>query len=607
MRLAIIADSHFHPPGVPSQAVWHSDRWFNARNDAALDLVERARADLVIHLGDVVHPVPGLAEHGPALDVAQAAYARFGERLRVVPGNHDVGDKPHPWAPAPSVSVEKHQTYRARWGAPWWVEDIGPLRLVGIDTPVLNSGLMLEAEQWEWLACVLQPVVGRRTLVFMHYPPFLLEPGEPEHYDNLAEPARSRLLDLLEAAQVEAAFCGHVHHPFWNRHRGTDWYLLPSTAFVRPGFAELSRVGPGAEFGRDEGQRLGFCVVDVEPEGLHVEWVPTEGNTVARAWAPGLGPGERRPDCPLGLTLRHAWDGVYDVPADGLDPFRRKRARNDLAVLAAWSLGARRLRLPLQDLRDDGTRQRLLDLAHLGFRVVFWTVEGLQQGDQGLVALHREWIDAVEFVVPRALLDRALPELLVPRLVAAFGRVAGSTAAYFSHFAPHGFAIDDVDLSRAQGDGVLLRMEPEDDPFAFLARAAEIAGAQVLCLLPRAGESDCYTDDSAIAARVQAIFLAARLHPQVPVWLDTFEDHDRGYFTRHGLIDRRGNPRPAWQVLRNLARLVPVGALVERTEEGWRAAGMLGIDLATGLRCQDSTIDNSGPVYWTLSTPDLAS
>jgi hypothetical protein len=36
--------------------------------------------------------------------------------------------------------------------------------------------------------------------------------------------------------------------------------------------------------------------------------------------------------------------------------------------------------------------------------------------------------------------------------------------------------------------------------------------------------------------------------------LDTTVDHDRGYFARHGLLDRRGNPRPAFRALADAAR-----------------------------------------------------
>ena len=278
LRIAVIADSHFHPDGVPAQAAWASDALFNARNAETVRSVNRADPAIVVHLGDVPHPVPGLPEHDAALEVAARTYADLAAELLVVPGNHDVGDKPHPWAPAPKADAARHDRFRDRWGPPWWVREIGGIRLVGIDTPVLNGGGPIEEAQWDFLASLVDPAPDRgepsvRTFAFLHYPPFLTDPDEAEHYDNLAEPARQRLITWFRAARVEAVFCGHVHHPFWNHHDGVDYYLLPSTAFVRPGFAELARVAPGDEYGRNDTDRLGFCVLHVDDESHRVQWI----------------------------------------------------------------------------------------------------------------------------------------------------------------------------------------------------------------------------------------------------------------------------------------------------------------------------------------------
>ncbi len=416
MRIAVIADSHFHAEDEEGrrQHGYPSDARFNARNRAAVAELIAARPALVVHLGDVPHPIPGLRSHARALDEAQAIYAALPVPLRMVPGNHDVGDKPHPWTLAPSVSPEKHAVFQARWGPPWWREDLdGDISLLGLDTPVLNSGLPLESAQWAWLEAQRESLQGRRIFVFLHYPPFLLHPDEDEHYDNLAEPARGRLLELFAALRVEAVFCGHVHHPFLHERRGTRFYLLPSTAFVRPGFAELARIGPGeegkegkegeepvdCEHGRNQRGRLGWALLHIEAEGHRVEWVRSEGRTEPRAWAPGLGPGEPAPSCPLGLTLRHAWDAVEDIPADNLDPYRRKRARNDLGLLAAMGLGPGLLRLPLSDLRHPPSRERLDLLRGLGFRFVFFTADPLGPGD--LAALDRPDVEALEWIAPR--------------------------------------------------------------------------------------------------------------------------------------------------------------------------------------------------------------
>lgn len=550
LRIAVVADSHFHPPGVPSQAAWASDARFNARNAAVVGAIRRLAPARVVHLGDVVHPIPGLPEHDQALAVARETYEPLAMPLLVVPGNHDVGDKLHPWAPAPSVTDEKHDRFRRWWGPPWWVEEIDGVRLVAIDTPILGSGLPLEAEQWAWLDQVLVP--GARTFVFLHYPPFLLDPSEPDHYDNLALPVRARLLEKLRAARVEAVFCGHVHHPFWNQWEGIDFYLLPSTAFVRPEYSELGRIGPADEFGRNDTERLGFCLLEIGADRHTVRWIRTHGAQTA-ADLP-LAPARAA----IGLTLRHRWDAVLDLPADGLDPYRRKQARNDLVLLATAELGVPLLRLPIDDLRAPATRERLVAwVARSAVQVVVFTAEPLTEQDRELIAAHRAAIRAVELIVPRAHLGRELPALPVPRWIAPHGRHADEVGGYFSHFAPLGFRLGDPDLARAGGEGLVFRVEPDQELESAVAAIGRAAGARTgvaLVVTPRGGESACFADDDALTERVLAADRAARAHPDVVVVLDTTVDHDRGYFPRHGLLDRRGNPRPAFEALARSGR-----------------------------------------------------
>ncbi|MCB9780610.1 MAG: metallophosphoesterase [Alphaproteobacteria bacterium] len=591
LTYAVLADSHFHAADADAaQLGYPSDASFNARNAAAVALVRRVRPAFAVHLGDLSHPVPGLRAHDVAMAEAQRTLAGLGCPLLVVPGNHDIGDKPHAWAPAPGVTSARHDAFAARWNAPFWVRDHGPLRLVGIDTPVLNSGLPEEAAQWAFLEQALE--TDRRVHAFLHYPPFLLHPDEGEHYDNLAEPARSRLLGLL--ARADAAFCGHVHHPFWHRHGATDWYLLPGLAFVRPGFAELAPLAAADEHGRNDVGRLGLCLVHVADDGGHrVEWVRTEGATTARTWAPGLGPGQGAPRCPLHLTLRHAWDQVHSVPADNLDPYRRKDARSDLALLAAWQLGPSVLRLPLSDLHRPATRQRMVDLHAHGLSFVLFAAALPGPDDLALLDRHRDLVLALELVLPPHLLSAA-PSLPVPLWRSLHHKARTADGVYFSHFPADGFPLD---VPLPDEGGVVVRVPPDADVWDAVSAAAERLGDRAVCRvwLPRAGEGTAAVDDAAVVRIVAQAFLAARAWPDVRVGLETFVDHDRGYFPRHGLIDRRGDPRPAWWSLLHLARGIPSGAAVVRRDVTCWDVGGVGrvrldpvdlpdgaVDLATG-------------------------
>ena len=80
--------------------------------------------------------------------------------------------------------------------------------------------------------------------------------------------------------------------------------------------------------------------------------------------------------------------------------------------------------------------------------------------------------------------------------------------------------------------------------------------------LPRAGEAATFDNDDAVAGRLAEAFVAARAFPGVRAMIDGLIDHDRGYFPRHGIVDRRGAPRAAYRVLRKLGRIAPPGTLI---------------------------------------------
>lgn len=581
---AVIADSHFHPAGPLTQSAFRSDARHNDRNRAVVQMLERAAPDFVIHLGDVPHPVPGIAAHAEALAIARRTYGGLSMPLHVVPGNHDVGDKPHPWAPAPSVGLDRHRVFSQHWGAPWRSFDHGGCRFVLIDAPVMNSGLPLEGEQWGWLERTLASRGGRRVFAFIHYPPYLHSPDEDEHYDNLAEPARGRLLRLLTGAGCEALFAGHVHHFFYNRFGPTDLYIAPATSFVRPGYAELAPLAPSdGEYGRDAAGRLGFFLVHVHQGGYQLEPVRTEGATEAPAPIDALAPGRApQPPLPLGVTLRHAWDHAAVVPADNLDPFRRKLARNDLAIQASWTLGVRTLRLPVQDLLSAPTRARLEALAARGQRAVAFAVGLPDASTWEVLGRCAHLLEAAELILPRPLDLDALAALGPgpPVWISAVGQrgTGASEGAYFSHFPAPGFTPDDPELAALPPvGGVVFKLTGEVDPYegtaAAVAAAPGDATPVVQVWLPRRAEGLEFEDDAAVARRMAVSFAAAKAFPSARLVLDTFSDHDRGYYPRHGLIDRRGDPRPGFHVLRHLARLFPGACEVTPSEGGYRLVG----------------------------------
>ena len=603
---AVIADSHFHPEGGSRQSGYPSDALHNDRNRAVAAALRAGAPDFAIHLGDVPHPVPGLAAHREALAVARATYEGFGFPFHVVPGNHDVGDKPSPWSPALLADDRFHAVFEEHWGPPWRAFDHQGCRFLLLDSPILGTGQPREAAQAAWLDRQLASLDGRRLFAFIHYPPYLGEPDEPEHYDNLAEPERTELLDKLRGAGAEALFAGHAHHFFYNRFGQTDFYILPSTAFVRPGFAELCRVGPLRENGRDDGGKLGFFFVHVTPDGYDIEPVRSGGDTARASPAPALRPGQGpTPPNPLGIFVRHGWDRLRALPTDNLDPFCRKDVRNDLPLSCAWELGVRRLRLPLDDLGRADSRERLRALRDRGHSFVFFTASPPKPTTWALIERHADLVEALEWIAPFEVLAEGLANAPgpggPPLWVSPVGRKGPREGAYFSHFPSPGLGGEPMERAElpAEAAGAVWRVDPATPPLAGVARAVrEAARLGLACVchvwLPRGSEHLPFTDDGAVARRVAEAFLAAKAHPEAVVFLDTFMDHDRGYFPRHGLIDRRSDPRPGFRVLRHLNRLFPGPCAVEPAEGGFfvRGAGRRGrlllggaeggVDLDTG-------------------------
>ncbi len=578
---AVLADAHVRPPDErfgPDD--YPSNRLFNDRNRHAIRLVNRFAPEFVLHLGDMVHPIPALASYPAAVQAARELYRELAVPLYVTPGNHDLGDKPNAWTPAPTVTGENNDVFEKDWGPVWQTFVHAGCRFVLINSPVLNSGLKREGGQRDWLESELKAwqKAGKRIFLFTHYPLFLNTPDEDEHYDNLGEPARAWLLARLAQFKVEAVFTGHAHSFFYNRYRNTDLYVLPALSFVRPEFSEMFHVEPTAEYGRDDTAKLGFFLVTVDDKSHRIEFVRTDKLGAEPRAIPSalMSRATDRRIAPLGVSLRHAWATIIEMPHDNLDEFTRKRVRNDYPLLALWEMGVSKLRVPLADLAREGTRERIRALRARGHAFVVFSVGIPGEREQGTLLAHHDLFDGWEVIVPTAHIPALLRWLreIKPRLPA---RVLVSKletiddqrkegAAEFSHFASHGFRLSDREWLAAQdisgaADGWSFRIEPNVKPWAGVLSVCEFAAQQRIRAIahvnmPRATEGRAGVDDRAGANLVAETCCVALAAAEVHIFLDTFVDHDRGYYPRHGLVDRRFNPRPAAYVLQHLNRLV---------------------------------------------------
>lgn len=583
---AIIGDTHVKPETGDQSAPWKVNELATGRARWIAREISRYNPRFVVHLGDLVHPVPELPTFAEAVALTKQVFQKHHNVMHVVPGNHDIGDKPNRMMPAKSVRDDWIAIYERNFGAGWSTFDQGGIRFVLINNPVLNSGSSIEKAQRAWLEQTLASAGSRRIFLFMHYPLFLLSPSEPGTYDNIDEPARSDLLALIKAHNVEAVFAGHVHNISYHRLDGTEFYVMPSTSFVRQDFADMYRIEAAAENGRNDAEKLGFALVDVYDGGHVVHYLRSYGETLATAAGDDVP--EMRSSAALfphpkksggaafGVFLRHAWAETVTLPHNGpMDEFHRKQARNDYPVATLWRLGIRDARVPLSDLIDDGTRTRMADLVAIGQRFAIFSFDLPQGAAADQVVACRDLIDRFEVVLPRdAIAGKALelqsfrkalgrPVLLSPVATSADELKVGSKIELF---VSHGFrpsetkAIDQLlkQNSLAGVDGFVFRAHLTDDLPAVAAALASWSWANARkaeCHLRIASSNPAenITDDSAILSAAAELFALGLAYPDIAFMLDTFMDVDRGYFVRHGLIDRRCNLRPAGTAVEVLA------------------------------------------------------
>mgnify|MGYP001295369528 FL=1 len=594
---AIIADTHVTEEEAAAIGGYDIDtvRLGAGRSRYVVHEINRLKPDFVIHLGDITHPEPGTPAYEDSANRFHRVHDELDCPLYLVPGNHDIGEKAFPGEPLPdqhaqhTVNEAMIAEYEKHFQAQYFSFEHEDCLFIAINGMIVNSALACEAEQRAWLEGLLEANRGRRIFVFSHYPAYLSDPAETEHYDATDEPGRSWLVCLLDRYGVEAFFSGHVHNFFFNRCGDTHCYVLPSTCFLRHDYHELFKVAPGMKQGRHDAAKLGYGLVEVHASGHLHHTIRSHGRTLepdaelppATHVLPrvhGLAPDRRG----VGLYLRQPWCDSADIPTPwGLDAFRRKRIRNDYPLLALWEMGVRDLRVPLDDLADPATRSRMVDLASLGHRFTAYSY-GLPKGAARQVLVdHGAVLAAWEVIAPSTSLAGLLPGL---------AELRGETPVLFnasrvfaeSFSSSHGLQAEErgaveallaLDGARNVIDGMVFGAARDESP----ARVVEVARRSVEGLGVTAtvhvqfahrkllDEAETAWTD---ANRVAEAVVAALAHDDVTMMLDNFTGIDRGYYFSGGLVDRVYNPLDGARIVRHLHAALGEGCAITAIQDG---------------------------------------
>lgn len=581
--VGLISDTHCNEQENFSASAYPANAEANPRARHAFARLERERPAFIMHLGDMINPVPELPTYRDAAAQFKEITSSVTAPVHVVPGNHDIGDKPVGWMPAGTIDPESIAIYEKAFGRHFYAVRHEGVRFLVLNAPLINSGLPQEEEQRNWLETELAENADVRTFVFIHYPLFVSDPDEPGSYDNIEEPGRSWLIRLVQKYKPEALFAAHVHN-FWYDVLGeTETYVLPSTCFIRHDYSEMYRIDAGDQHGRNDSAKLGFAVLDIFETGHVVHY--------QRSYAAMLAPGQNLdPATPplsrvhtktatisnLAVDMRRSWAEEFDIaPSGAVDEFGRKRARNDYPVMALWEMGLRTMRVPIQDLIDPRVRRRMQLMADVGHKFQIYCYGFPEPSVANVLARHADLVNTLEVVINWEDAEAACASIVALHaqtgVTACLSRVNRKDAGKiggnrYNHLISHGFSMAELPeiaafLAKHDPAGAIAKIQVsvlrEQCPWEIAAEAemaAKELGRRISLYVRSSGAvpAEAFLDDQANATRFLRAAMAALGSTSVDVILDTFTDADRGHFVRTGLVDRRYNPRLAGRLLQSL-------------------------------------------------------
>jgi len=238
--------------------------------DRVREYIDKTRPDLVVNTGDLAFDGPTNADD---LDFARSLHDALPVACRYLPGNHDIGDNPTLIGPVPMDPVTEagRQSFISIFGDDRWRFDAAGWCFIGLNSLVMNSGLLSEAEQFDWLASELTSTNGKPVALFLHKPVFLNAPEDPELEASAIRyvpmPARRRLIETLRDVDLRLIASGHVHQRRDFTYRQTRHIWAPSAGFIISD-ARQERIGI---------KEVGLVEYRFQPNGFEVRHVRAPG------------------------------------------------------------------------------------------------------------------------------------------------------------------------------------------------------------------------------------------------------------------------------------------------------------------------------------------
>ena len=235
------------------------------------EYIDATRPDLVVNSGDIAFDGPTQPRRPR---ICEGPARRPARRLPLSARQSRYRRQPDPGRPGAVAARHRDRTGRRsfpRFGDDRWRFEAAGWCFVGLNSLVMNTGLVSEAEQFDWLASELACANGKPVALFLHKPIYLNAPDDPELEASAIRyvpmPARRRLVEMLRSVDLRLVASGHVHQRRDYTFGGVRNIWAPSAGFIISD-ARQERIGV---------KEVGLVEYRFQPDSFEVRHVRAPG------------------------------------------------------------------------------------------------------------------------------------------------------------------------------------------------------------------------------------------------------------------------------------------------------------------------------------------
>ncbi|MDA0746046.1 MAG: metallophosphoesterase [bacterium] len=276
---AHVSDIHVGTPrSYRFQPAWN-ENWKTARAQ-----ILKMEPEFLIVGGDLTRDG---CIHRYELEQARANLDALPFPYRVIPGNHDVGNKYRDGVEA-SIRASAVGMFAEVFGASEWSFVHRDVRFSGFNALLAGSGLPEEKKMWAWLEAQVEAPRARHHVWVMHPALFVMRPDEAnwdpeadrlEWIFGVDEPHRSRMLKVFRETGATLVISSHIHCRRSVEIEGLRFQYSPASAFPQ----QVPRWTDGDS-------TLGFLRCEVSESGVEPYFVPLDQTSDKKGYGPGGSP-----------------------------------------------------------------------------------------------------------------------------------------------------------------------------------------------------------------------------------------------------------------------------------------------------------------------------